>query len=244
MHPFTHISHYRHRTPRGNPPHRHPNWEWVVVLSGRGTTRVSGEDRPLGPGTAALYPPGLDHSEAFGPHFETHVIGMRHFGRVRGFHLLEEPILAPSMASLIWDLYSRKPRFWLEDCQRLSGVLGDLFQQRIARGPEDVWVVRTEELLLSHLGDASFRLEPALRDLGLSESRLHHRFKAARGLSPRQYLIQARIDEGARMLAQTDWKIEEIATHTGFFDRFHFSRAFKARTSETPASYRRRHREP
>jgi AraC-like DNA-binding protein len=58
------------------------------------------------------------------------------------------------------------------------------------------------------------------------------------GVTPGQLVAKARIDEAARLLAETDRTIAEIALECGYCDHSAFARQFRAATSLTPSQYR------
>ena len=76
---------------------------------------------------------------------------------------------------------------------------------------------------------------------GLSEAGLNRAFKRHFGTTPAWYVIEMRVREAARLLLQTDAKIDAIAEQTGFPNRAYFSRVFKKVTDEPPAGFRRKH---
>jgi transcriptional regulator GlxA family with amidase domain len=59
--------------------------------------------------------------------------------------------------------------------------------------------------------------------------------------TPARYLINLRIRQASRMLAETRRSIAEIAVDSGFEDALYFSRRFKLETGFTPSEYRRRY---
>lgn len=86
---------------------------------------------------------------------------------------------------------------------------------------------------------------PVLADeIGLSVNTLLRRFRLATGTSPRQYLINLRVERAAQMLRETDAPIADIAERCGFVDRYHLSRVFARFTGTSPAAYRSRSRKP
>ncbi len=76
----------------------------------------------------------------------------------------------------------------------------------------------------------------------LSEDHFIKRFRLEIGMTPARYGLEYRITQAAQWLANSDRKIEEIAEATGFTDRFHLSRAFRAHLRESPGAYRRKFR--
>ncbi len=58
-------------------------------------------------------------------------------------------------------------------------------------------------------------------------------------LSPKAWLIEARLQRATRLLADPDATVEKVAGLCGFDCPYHFSRTFKRRFGIPPASYRR-----
>lgn len=73
----------------------------------------------------------------------------------------------------------------------------------------------------------------------MSESHFAHCFRALMGQSPARFVLQRRIVAAARLLLFTADSIDSISEHTGFANRFHFSRNFKKLMGVTPAAYRK-----
>jgi len=67
---------------------------------------------------------------------------------------------------------------------------------------------------------------------------LERRVRRVFGISPKQYVMRARVDTAARLLAQTDLTLADIANQSGFYDQSDFTRRFARLTNYTPASYR------
>jgi AraC-like DNA-binding protein len=73
----------------------------------------------------------------------------------------------------------------------------------------------------------------------LSESRFSHLFSKTVGVSPKSYLLRAKIDVSKEILANTDLSIAQISASVGFKDQNYFSRAFKRFAGTSPTEYRR-----
>ena len=59
------------------------------------------------------------------------------------------------------------------------------------------------------------------------------------GITPKQYILQGRIDAAKKLLTKGHTEIKEISEILGFSSPYHFSTAFKKITGETPYQYRR-----
>ncbi len=71
--------------------------------------------------------------------------------------------------------------------------------------------------------------------------------KAARevfGLSVKELTLERRLLEAKRLLMFTVRSVEDIGREIGFEDPAYFSRFFRKRTGEAPATWRRRHLRP
>jgi len=84
-----------------------------------------------------------------------------------------------------------------------------------------------EELSLS---DLSARV-------GLGPRHFSKLFQRAFGTTPHQYVLQARLAEGARLLSDGKHDIAAIAFHVGFSSQSHFTAAFRRAYGVTPRRY-------
>ncbi len=72
-----------------------------------------------------------------------------------------------------------------------------------------------------------------------SERHLRRIFKQALGMSPKQWLLQRRLQRAALLLTQTDLPVKLIADKCGFEDLSLFNRQFRQRFGQPPVQYRR-----
>lgn len=87
--------------------------------------------------------------------------------------------------------------------------------------------------------DKHISLSELANHVYLSESYLSHSFKARFGLSPKNFILQTRINRAKELLSSTDMKINDIAVSVGFLSQQRFNDAFKRLENLTPLKYRK-----
>lgn len=75
---------------------------------------------------------------------------------------------------------------------------------------------------------------------GFSPSRFRLLFKQKVGISPKQYILNRRLDRIKSQLSDTAIPLSEIANENGFSDYYQFSAFFKGKTGVSPTEYRKR----
>lgn len=86
---------------------------------------------------------------------------------------------------------------------------------------------------------SDIRISQIAAYIGIDRSYLTSIFKAEKGISPSEYLIQYRLKRAARYLRTTDMKISSIAEKVGYRDALTFSRRFRQRYGMSPSEYRK-----
>ena len=82
-----------------------------------------------------------------------------------------------------------------------------------------------------------FLLEDMAQSLGVSPYHMIRQFKRACGLTPHQFLIQARVRKAQKLL-EAGKSVIEAAYATGFCDQSHFDRCFRKIVRLTPYEYK------
>jgi len=88
-----------------------------------------------------------------------------------------------------------------------------------------------------HLHDLGGVNELAER-AGYTRSHFSRMFKAWTGLSPRQYIVNARLSLAKELLRSTSLSVSDVAVRAGYGELFPFSKQFKRHTGMTPSAYR------
>ncbi|MCS7224595.1 MAG: AraC family transcriptional regulator [Armatimonadetes bacterium] len=100
-------------------------------------------------------------------------------------------------------------------------------------------VVSKAARLLHQSYDMQCSLGALSRECGVSKEHLCRLFKKVLGLTPWQYLQRLRLEAACQMLKETEWRISDIAAHSGFGDLRHFQRIFRRSFHRSPLAYRR-----
>jgi len=101
------------------------------------------------------------------------------------------------------------------------------------------WVRRAQRFVEENWGE-EMNLEDLARKAGVTPNHLIRLFREQLGITPMEYLWQARLDRGAVWLKETGLSVAEIAYRAGFQSPFHFSRRFKERFGKSPRAFRNR----
>lgn len=76
--------------------------------------------------------------------------------------------------------------------------------------------------------DQPLHIEELARELGMSVSGLHHRFKAVTAMSPLQFQKQLRLQEARRLMLSEDFDATSAAYRVGYRDPAYFNREYKS----------------
>ncbi len=133
--------------------------------------------------------------------------------------------------------YSQLPEYTLERARDIGHLLKELSEYMIARElvryRNKPWAENLEEFIEKHLHE-KITTERLAKQVGRSASFVAHHFQTEFGETPRQYILKRRMEE-ARMLLENGRSVQQTAERLGFYDAFHFSKAFK-RFWEVPPS--------
>jgi len=73
---------------------------------------------------------------------------------------------------------------------------------------------------------------------GVSRFHFHRQFRKSVGVTPREYVLQARIERAKGLLTESDLTVGEVSGAVGFADQSHFSNIFRRLTAMTPRGFR------
>ena len=100
------------------------------------------------------------------------------------------------------------------------------------------WLKKLEQITQDYLQDTSLNVERLTKLLFVSRRQLQRRIKQLTGLSPNQYIQEARMLEARQLLEnQSKSSIKAVSFSVGIRDVKYFSQQFKKRFGKLPSSY-------
>jgi AraC-like DNA-binding protein len=241
------------------PPHVRVNWEFLACTRGKLAPTFGGkrESNPVA-NTLWLFPPGMAHGW-IGEAHQSCEIAVFHFSevpeQVERF-VTERGYLAVSLTATDRQLVIRlnkglKPHYWrlsplgeiysLRALLDLSLMLMKRFKEShepIQGGVKLTRMIEWEKWLRRHLDEAP-TIEKAARAVGISSCQLRRICQSIKKRSPQEAFNKIRFDRAMHLMAESDAKLDRVATETGFSTASNFCRAFKAFVGRSPTAWRR-----
>jgi AraC-like DNA-binding protein len=154
---------------------------------------------------------------------------------VRLVRLLDTPAEVPVLMPLI----KREIVYRL-----LMGPQGVRLRQMAAeiQGINAPYIARAVELIRQDF-DKPLHIEELAREIGMSVSGLHHRFKAVTAMSPLQLQKRLRLQEARRLMLSEDLDAISAAYRVGYNDPAYFNREYKSLFGVPPIRHVQRLRE-
>jgi len=97
--------------------------------------------------------------------------------------------------------------------------------------------------LEGHYMDWDISNEKLAAQAGISEVYMRQLFRQQMGTSPKQYILELRVERAKMLLREGGMSVQEVAEACGFVTSNHFCRMFRDVTGQTPGEYRRMSRQ-
>jgi len=132
-----------------------------------------------------------------------------------------------------WVMYSKRPPM-VSRIAPLEPVIQDstLLTRNSVMQKVKNWIIKEKKYQLN--------VEEIAREIGVNPATLTRNFKKECSQTPKELLLQWRIEEAKRCLAETRMDIATIAARCGYKDHSTFSAAFKERVGLTPSDWRKK----
>lgn len=245
-------------------PHRHDDYEVILVDRGRYSCLLNGRKIDLLAGDGVVVRPGDVHEDRIDGPFP-----MRYFALVfvlRAEPLRPEPpeLFAPECSPDLQCFHLELDRVWpvvlgiqkeFQAGDLFSGQVQDalllaffwrmvraLPRQALSSGfvdvsTDQVFAERITRVFRAHL-EEDLSVSQMARHLGMSESTLSHKCRRLLDTSPRKAFLACKMDRAGYLLTHTDLSVKQVASQLGYRDPYSFSRAFKSVTGRAPSACR------
>ncbi len=127
--------------------------------------------------------------------------------------------------------------------QKLANEKSDIESNEIKNSADEGKSKRTNFIdnvhtqVLTHLNEPEFSVETLATLLFMSKATLSRKSKDELGISPRAFIIQARMQQAIKLIQEAKLSMSEIAYAVGFESLSYFSRSFKKHTGKSPSEY-------
>lgn len=261
---FSYVYQNQFKTGEYVPAHSHNCHELIFYPLGKGTVSVGNtvphrkksiqfetdSDRtaselkalPYDEASLIILPPSVVHDEFHSEYGSSVSIGFRlttaeshRFGRIFGSVYNASDEILSFVQEIQSEFQNQRPFFDMIIVSDLLRILTDLSRrQALCVDSFDL------NYFLSFL-DENYMLKINICELaekaGYSSSQFRNLFKKHTGLSPKNYVMQKRINAAKRLLADSELQVAEVAQMCGYDNIFDFSAIFKKHMGVSPSDY-------
>jgi len=234
------------------PKHAHSCWEMVYYVHAKGVSSFYGDNEKTtvisyANSTFALIPPHLVHDELSEPNCKIFAFGFQPAPELtqRLFSLAcqthgDVDFSIFKQAERIVAEYEEKKFGWVSqlDCL-LHSLLVSLIRQKyssVSRASIDYAINYINQYYMTEVN-----LNELAAESGFSPTHFRVLFKERLGVSPKQYVLNLRLERICDLLSNSILPLSQVAFETGFPDYYHFSAFFKSKTGVSPKDYRKTH---
>lgn len=236
-------------------PHTHSYAELFYVMGGMGHIQVDQELYPLSAGQLVILNPNVMHTEVSrnASPLEYVVLGIEGLelgadsGGESRFKILDHHDIDSITGCLLAIL--RETREALPGCDTICQAYLEILVTRLMRSIHvavsdlPAASANSQCVAVRRYIDAHFKETLTLDVLAemahINKYYLAHSFKEEFGVSPINYQLARRIEEGCYLLQQTDLSLAQISRILGFSSSSYFSQVFRKTKGISPSDYRR-----
>ena len=120
----------------------------------------------------------------------------------------------------------------------IRSLLGENYDMRSVSTNERIGRIQTYIEL--HCGE-DLSVPDLAKNANMSVSNFNRLFTKEVGMSPKNYLIDVRLNKSVKLLRRNDLSVSEIAEQCGFYSLSHFSAVFKKAHNMSPSEYREKY---
>ena len=125
---------------------------------------------------------------------------------------------------------------------RTIGGFYNLLDEIVSADPKNGPLHSVDRYIEKNLSNPELSNEIIAGELKISEVYLRKLFANLLGTSPKQYILDMRIQKAKELLVESPLSVTDISRECGFSSVYHFCRAFKQRTATTPTQFAEKNR--
>ena len=238
--------------------HRHNVWELYIQVDGETVWNVTGSDHLVQAGGFLAIPPGVLHHLALSRKPKHHFYfcavdlesALSYLEIDPAVWACKDLILRQNAQALIPPFHALAREVTLGMAFRPMGIRTSLQHLLIEASRVVSAQPSPTSLLPTHRGVSlarelmdgdptrHWRLSELAGRAHVSPSHLAERFRVEIGVTPKQYLLRARLERALDLLKDSDISITELALDLGYASSQHLANVVKARTGKTPRQIR------
>ncbi|MBE6633335.1 MAG: AraC family transcriptional regulator [Ruminococcaceae bacterium] len=235
----------RSRDPERYPKHKHDCCEIVYYVDAEGTTFIGDQEYPISPNTVAFIPAELPHSDLYRRTSQVYCAGFY------SDNPAEPTVINDTEGdfAVFFEEIEKELKQNLNNGNSIINKCIDIILLKLLRYDQTPDTDSNTHQRLGYTAqyiksNASMNVDfhKLASSIGYSYDHFRHLFTDIYGCSPKQYLLNARIDRAKHLLRNTDEKIKSIAMECGFRQSSQFVAFFKKSVGMTPAFYRSRNK--
>lgn len=226
-------------------PHSHDKYEFVYFYSGKGTICYGEEKFDFSARSYFLMEPQVIHSHYYSEQSNCLIVW---------FEAKDKPDLtstAESDTSITISSLCNRIRTELEDkalnYDKMINALANeiiltLIRNRAGKEKEEVnidYLLRNTVAYIDEYFTTPLKIYDLASSCGYSADHYRVVFKKATGATPKEYIMEKRLNLAVDLLKNSDMPVHEIAYHCGFEYESQFSRYFKEKFGYSPKNARK-----
>ena len=223
--------------------HTHEVLELVYFIEGSGETTIEGKTYAVQNNCFCVMPANVIHNQVSETTITSICLGISGSGleSSQGLWVDSAGDIKTCLQNLMDELATQKIGYSIVADGYLLAAIGLVkraIKENVPQDRKQAIVARALHIIDEKAGNLS--IEDIAGQLFVSKDYLRHLFVHYTGQSPMRTIVQTRIENAQKLLANPDLTVACVAEMCGFDNPYYFSRMFKNVTGKSPSEYRRR----